>query len=73
MLNEEQRQRAVAALREYLQAPDALDDDSELDRNRAALIDGQLKPLVQAYLADEIDRHGGWPGTSASEPLSASG
>lgn len=55
MLNEEQRQRAVAALREYLQAPNVQEEDSELDRNRAALIEDQLKPLVQAYLADKID------------------
>jgi hypothetical protein len=50
MLTEQQRQRALVALREYLDAAQVLDEDRELDRNRATLIESDLKPLVQSYL-----------------------
>ena len=55
MLDKEQRQRAVAALHEYLRAPEVRNEEAARDKNRAALIDSELKPLVQAYLAEEID------------------
>jgi hypothetical protein len=55
MLNEQQLQRILAALREYLEVPRVLDEDRELDLERAALIDGELKPLVQSYLDGGAD------------------
>lgn len=52
MLNEQQRQRALVALHEYLKEPKPSDEESgsNLDRLRVALIESDLKPLVQSYL-----------------------
>jgi len=61
MLNEEQRERALAALHEYLQAPQVPDegvDGADLDRHRAALIESELKPLIQSYFDRSSDLAG---------------
>lgn len=56
-LTSEQRNRAIEVMRQYLSAPPnpggrtPLEDNLELDRNRAELIDRELKPLVEDYLA----------------------
>ncbi len=55
MLTEQQRQRASAALREYQGATQVLDEDRDLDRKRTALIESELKPLVQSYLGGRTD------------------
>src|SRR4051794_10665008 len=57
MLTPEQRNRALEVMREYLAAPrnpdgcTPLETQAELDLNRVRLIDGELKPLVDGYLA----------------------
>jgi hypothetical protein len=59
MLTPEQKYRAVEVMREYLAAPknpdgrSPLETQAELDRNRVRLIDGELKPLVESYLAGQ--------------------
>jgi hypothetical protein len=56
LLSPEQQNRAIEAMREYLAAPPAangrtpVQDDEELDKNRATLIESDLQPLVQSYL-----------------------
>ncbi len=59
MLTSEQKNRAVEVMREYLTAPrnpdrqSPLDVHAELDRNRVQLIEGELRPLVEGYLAGQ--------------------
>lgn len=56
-LTSEQRNRAMEVMRQYLSAPPnsegqtPVEADLELDQNRAGLIDRELKPLVEDYLA----------------------
>lgn len=56
-LTSEQRNRAIEIMRQYLSAPPnpdgrtPIEADVELDQNRTALIDRELKPLVEDYLA----------------------
>jgi hypothetical protein len=58
-LSVEQRDRAIEVMRAYLAAPPVsegrspVEIESELDRNRAELIDTQLNPLVRSYLTGE--------------------
>src|SRR5258708_3362527 len=59
-LSAEQLARAVEVMHEYLRAPPTADGKTpsirsvERDKERAELIDGQLKPLVEAYLAGKV-------------------
>jgi hypothetical protein len=59
-LTADQLTRAVEVMREYLNAPRSVDGKTppessvELDAERAHLIDGELKPLVKAYLAAAV-------------------
>src|SRR5262245_40388135 len=59
-LSPEQIARAVEVMKEYLQAPPTTDGKTPVersadgDRERAELIDSQLKPLVDAYLAGNV-------------------
>jgi hypothetical protein len=59
-LNSEQRNRAVEAMRQYLSAPPnsegqtPIEVETQLDQNRAALIDRELNPLVVGYLAGRV-------------------
>lgn len=59
-LSPEQMARAVEVMKEYIQASPAADGKSprqrseEADKDRVELIDGQLKPLVDAYLAAKV-------------------
>jgi len=56
ILSDEQTTRAVELMRAYLAAPANADGrtpvqvETELDRNRAILIEGELRPLLQNYL-----------------------
>jgi hypothetical protein len=60
-LSAEQLARAVEVMREYLHAPQTSEGktpsqrSAERDKERAELIDGQLKPLLEAYLAGKVD------------------
>ena len=60
MLTPEQRNRAIEVMREYLAAPrnpdgrTPLETQAELDLSRVRLIDGELRPLVEGYLAGQI-------------------
>ena len=60
MLTQEQTNRALEAMREYLAAPatdgepSPVEEDVQLDRDRSALIDDELKPLVESYLAGQV-------------------
>jgi hypothetical protein len=59
-LSPEQTARAVEVMQEYLHAPPNADGvtlaqrSAERDRERALLIDGQLRPLVDGYLCGQI-------------------
>ena len=59
-LSPEQTARAVEVMQEYLNAPPISDGktpsdrSADGDRERVELIDGQLKPLVEAYLAGTV-------------------
>jgi hypothetical protein len=59
-LTPDQLSHAVEVMREYLNAPPTPDGktlseaSTELDKERAALIDSQLKPLVEGYLAGRV-------------------
>ena len=59
-LSPEQLARAIEVMQEYLHAPPLADGkslverSSDGDRERVELIDGQLKPLVEAYLANRV-------------------
>lgn len=59
-LTEEQEQRAVEVMREYLNAPAGPDGrtpsraDAELDADRASVIDQQLRPLLSDYLEGKV-------------------
>ena len=55
MLNEQQRQRALVVLHEYLDAAQLVDEDRDLDQKRATMIGSDLKPLVLSYLNGGID------------------
>jgi hypothetical protein len=61
LLSTEQIARAVEVMQEYLHAPPTPESVSlvqrstKRDKERAELIDNQLKPLVEAYLAGEIE------------------
>ncbi len=50
MLNEQQRQRALTALHQYQEARNLVQEDETLDQQRMALIESDLRPLVQSYL-----------------------
>ena len=60
VLTPQQRDRAVQVMKEYLAAPPNPDGrtprtvQGERDESRAEHIDGELKPLVQGYLASRI-------------------
>ncbi|HUW82031.1 MAG TPA: hypothetical protein VMZ31_04435 [Phycisphaerae bacterium] len=60
ILTPEQQQHALEVMREYLAAPrnadgrTPVDLEAESDRNRAEIIDGELKPLLDAYLAGQV-------------------
>jgi hypothetical protein len=59
MLTPEQRNRAIEVMQEFLTAPrnadgrTPLESDTELDMNRVRMIDAELKPLVESYLAGQ--------------------
>jgi len=59
-LTEEQKQRAVDVMKEYLGAPPAEDNsksvgqNAALDEQRVGVIDGILKPLLTGYLAGDV-------------------
>ncbi len=59
-LTDEQKQRAVEVMKEYLDAPPAEDrsqsveQNAELDKKRVEVIDSILKPLLNGYLAGEV-------------------
>lgn len=59
-INEQQRERALEVMNEYLSAPRGpegktpVELDAELDANRIKLIENELKPLLADYLADKI-------------------
>lgn len=59
-LTAEQKQRAVEVMREFIGAPAGPDgrtpvqEDAELDADRIAVIEGQLAPLLAAYLSGDI-------------------
>lgn len=56
MLDEQQRERALEMMRDFLNSPpgperkSAVQLDEELDRSRQNLIEQQLKPLLRSYL-----------------------
>ncbi len=52
ILNDQQRQRALQALRQYLEAPKQSRDlaPDELDKKRVQLINSELAPLISAFL-----------------------
>ncbi len=60
LLNEQQKQRAVEVMQEYLSAPTSGDgktpvaESTELDERRVSLIEGDLKPLHAVYLNGDI-------------------
>jgi len=59
-LTDEQRQRAVEVMREYLDAPVAPDgmspvqESAELDDDRIAIIKEELGPLIESYLSGGV-------------------
>lgn len=59
LLSDEQVERAVRLMREHLSMPtredglEQADADADLDRKRIALIDSELKPLVNNFLAGQ--------------------
>jgi hypothetical protein len=59
-LNQEQLQQAIEIMRDYLAAPPTADGrtpveaDAELDRQRASVIENELKPLTSNYLSGQI-------------------
>lgn len=57
VLTDQQRQRAVEALREYIEAPKKSPDlpPDELDNKRIELIDAELKPLIRSFIAGSVD------------------
>jgi hypothetical protein len=56
LLNEQQRRRAIEALNEYLRAPKQSDSSppEELDAKRIALINQELRPLVDEFLHGKV-------------------
>ena len=56
ILNDQQRQRALEALRQYLKAPKKSPDlpPDELDKKRVQLINSELAPLVQTFLNGSV-------------------
>ena len=60
-LNPEQVRRAIEALNEYLVAPPTsdgttwLETDEELDRKRVEIIESEILPPLDRYLAEETD------------------
>ena len=59
-INEQQRERALEVMSEYLSAPRGpegktpVELSAELDANRVKLIENELKPLLADYLAGEV-------------------
>ena len=59
-INEQQRERALEVMSEYLSAPRGpegktpVELDAELDANRIKLIESELKPLLADYLAGKV-------------------
>jgi len=59
-LNKEQRKRAMEVVREYLSAPAGengktpVDEEMECDQQRVEVIEEQLKPLLDKYLANKV-------------------
>ena len=60
VLNDQQRERAVEAMKEYLGAPPLengktpAEDEADYDKKRVHLIEGELKPLINRYLSGAI-------------------
>jgi len=56
ILNEQQRQRAIEVMKQYLSYPPndegitLVDEDKELDENRIEIVEQELKPLLKNYL-----------------------
>jgi len=60
LLNQEQQTRAIEVMHAYLSAPKGpagvtpAEASAERDRQRAELIEGELMPLVDSYLGDQL-------------------
>ena len=60
LLNEQQRQRALEVMQEYLSAPAGEDGKTpvesnvSLDEQRVSLIEEELKPLLSGYLNGDV-------------------
>ena len=54
-LDAQQQARAIEAMKIYLQQADLVASDTELDKSRRSLIAEKLKPLLDNYIADEMD------------------